>query len=821
MVSKVDVKTDKSKLVTSCSTPNNEQKKKKNANILARGMPQTQSFLGRTFCDGDLEVAFHSKTCYVWKLKGEDLLTGARDSNLYTIFISEMAVSSLVCLMSKATSTKSWLWPHRLSHLNFGTINHLIKQDLVEGLLRFKYDNDHLCSACEHRKRKKAIILPKLVPKYYAARTLEVSKNSTANTLDNEETLSSFSIITKDHDAPQLVSSSEESIANEPTTPVSDNRSDEQVQKDIAKLDRNTFMNPFRTIEFQEAEWTKNHPTKKVIGDPLKAVTTRSRLHTDVKMGMNVLTVSATKPTNIRKLCLITARLNQCKMSLISSKDWMCRNLLNELLIKNNSQQEGIDFEELFAPVARLEAVRMFVAYAAHMHFTIYQMDVKTTFLNGPLREEVFVSQPDGFADPDFPNHVYRLKKALYDLKQTSRAWYNKLSSFLIDHHFTKGIIDQTLFTRRHEDDILLVQIYVDDIIFSSTNSIFSNRFAKLKKDNFEMSMMGKMKFFLGLQEVRRCNNYVALQNIPCPKECRVVGKLLVDHALSYALTATADVSAVYLQQFWKTVKQVPNANETIYFMVYKQEITYTVDMFRATLKLPVETLEQPFIPPASLEYIQPFLKIIVYQGLVDKVSAFYTKNLAHPWQTMFKVFNRCLTSQTFGHDLTKINILQIFQAVVNKVHVDYASLLCEDTLAYAELEQSYIDEDGKVLELEAKLFKKKNMVEKVVYDELSNKCSRLKNCCISLEIKNEKLVASAKTNKSKTISFQEPRKSTSDPPNQADSRKSKITNPPLLNSTRVKINTSGSGSQPLDNIKNNKILHTTIAYKKIKYKTA
>nr|GEX56547.1 uncharacterized mitochondrial protein AtMg00810-like [Tanacetum cinerariifolium] len=127
-------------------------------------------------------------------------------------------------------------------------------------------------------------------------------------------------------------------------------------------------------------------------------------------------------------------------------------------------------------------------------------MNVKTAFLNDPLKEELFVSQPDGFVDPDFPNHVYRLKKALYGLKKSPRAWYDKLSSFLIEHHFTKDIVDPTMFTRRHGDDILLVQIYVDDIIFGSTNLVFSNRFAKLIKDIIKMSMVGNMKFFLGLQ---------------------------------------------------------------------------------------------------------------------------------------------------------------------------------------------------------------------------------------------------------------------------------------------------------------------------------
>ncbi|GJS83551.1 retrovirus-related pol polyprotein from transposon TNT 1-94 [Tanacetum coccineum] len=162
--------------------------------------------------------------------------------------------------------------------------------------------------------------------------------------------------------------------------------------------------------------------------------------------------------------------------------------------------EEGIDFEESFAPVARLEAVRIFVAYAAHKSFPIYQMDVKTAFLNGLLKEEVYVAQPDGFVDPDHPDKVYRLRKALYGLKQAPRAWYDELLKFLISKGFTKGIIDPTLFTIKYGEDILLVQIYVDDIIFGSTNPKFSKRFEKLMHGRFEMSLMGEMKFFLGLQ---------------------------------------------------------------------------------------------------------------------------------------------------------------------------------------------------------------------------------------------------------------------------------------------------------------------------------
>ncbi|GKD82597.1 retrovirus-related pol polyprotein from transposon TNT 1-94 [Tanacetum coccineum] len=134
-------------------------------------------------------------------------------------------------------------------------------------------------------------------------------------------------------------------------------------------------------------------------------------------------------------------------------------------------QEEGIYFEESFAPVARLEAAQIFLALATHMNMIVYQIDVKMAFLNGILREEVYLSQPDGFVDPGNPNYVYRLKKALYGLKQASCVRYDILSSFLLSQGFSKGTVNPTLFISRKGKDILLVQIYVDDIIFASTTT--------------------------------------------------------------------------------------------------------------------------------------------------------------------------------------------------------------------------------------------------------------------------------------------------------------------------------------------------------------
>ncbi|KAJ9535164.1 hypothetical protein OSB04_un001757 [Centaurea solstitialis] len=174
------------------------------------------------------------------------------------------------------------------------------------------------------------------------------------------------------------------------------------------------------------------------------------------------------------------------------------------LVAKGFKQQARIDYDETFAPIARIESIRIFLAYAAHKNFTVYQMDVKTAFLNGELKEDVYVSQPEGFVDRTKPDHVYTLDKALYGLKQAPRAWYDHLSNALLDNGFYKGKIDPTLFIKTEGNDILLVQIYVDDIIFGSTNSDMCTWFSDLMTTRFEMSMLRELSFFLGLQVLQK-----------------------------------------------------------------------------------------------------------------------------------------------------------------------------------------------------------------------------------------------------------------------------------------------------------------------------
>nr|GEU36860.1 hypothetical protein [Tanacetum cinerariifolium] len=292
------------------------------------------------FCDADLEVAFQKSTCFVRDLQGNDLLTGNRGSDLYTISLQESTSSTPLCLMAKASPTQAWLWHRRFSHLNFDYINLLSKKDVVIGLPKLKYVKDQLCSSCEVSKAKRSSFKSKVVP-------------------SSKRRLSYF-IWTYVVQCGLL-----------------------------ALMGRNIFLRVWELVE--------------------------------KPFGKNVI------------------RLKWLWKNKKDEDQTVIRNKAR-LVAKGYAQEEGIDFEESFAPVARLEVVWIFVACVAHKSFPIYQMDVKTAFLNGPLKEEVYVAQPNGFVDPDHPEKVYRLRKALYGLKQAPKAYHAKYAlEILHEHGMKKG----------------------------------------------------------------------------------------------------------------------------------------------------------------------------------------------------------------------------------------------------------------------------------------------------------------------------------------------------------------------------------------------
>jgi hypothetical protein len=167
---------------------------------------------------------------------------------------------------------------------------------------------------------------------------------------------------------------------------------------------------------------------------------------------------------------------------------------------KGYSQVEGLDFDETYAPVARLKSIRILVAYATYRGFKLYQMDVKSAFLNGPIKDEVYAEQPPGFEDNEYPSDVHKLSKSLYGLKQAPRAWYECLRNFLITNDFKVGKADPTLFTKTIAKDLFICQIYVDDIIFVSTNKLSCEEFSRIMIQKFKMSLMGELKYFLVFQ---------------------------------------------------------------------------------------------------------------------------------------------------------------------------------------------------------------------------------------------------------------------------------------------------------------------------------
>nr|GEU69940.1 hypothetical protein [Tanacetum cinerariifolium] len=221
----------------------------------------------------------------------------------------------------------------------------------------------------------------------------------------------------------------------------SDDEEDVGVEADFTNLETSITVSPIPTTSVH-----KDHPVTQIISDLSSATQTRSMTRVVKDQG------GATSIQDANSL--------------------------------GHTQEEGIDYEEVFAPVARIEAIRLFLAYAPFMDFMVYQMDVKSSFLYETIEEEVYVCQPSGFKDPDYPDKVYKVVKALYGLHQAPRAWYETLANYLLENGFQREKIDQTLFIKRQKGDILLVQTYVDDIIFGSTNKDLCKAFEKLKKDN-------------------------------------------------------------------------------------------------------------------------------------------------------------------------------------------------------------------------------------------------------------------------------------------------------------------------------------------------
>nr|GEW70210.1 Gag-Pol polyprotein [Tanacetum cinerariifolium] len=431
-----------------------------------------------------------------------------------------MMASSPICLLSKASKTKSWLWHHCLSHLNFGAINHLARHGLVRGLSKLKFEKDHLCSACAMGKSTKKTHQPKSEDtnlekiyllhmvlcgpmrvesvngkKYIFVIVDDYSRFTWVKLLRSKDETLDFIIkflkmiqvrlkvpvrhIRTDNETEfvnQTLHDYYEEVGISHETSVARSSQQNGSLKDVTtpyellhnKLPDLLFFHVFGALYYP----TNDSENLEVI-PPVHADSTGSPSSTMVDQDVHSLSKSHTTtkiqpsviPQDVRddNLDMEVAHIGNdplfgvpipetyketltqsCWIETMQEELSEFERLENKarLVARGYRQEEGIDFEESFALVARLEAIRIFLGYAAHKNMVVYQMDVKTAFLNGNLREEVYVSQPDGFVDPNNPNHVYKLKKALYGLKQALRTWYDMLSSFLLSQDFSKDVDD-------------------------------------------------------------------------------------------------------------------------------------------------------------------------------------------------------------------------------------------------------------------------------------------------------------------------------------------------------------------------------------------
>nr|GFB20994.1 retrovirus-related Pol polyprotein from transposon TNT 1-94 [Tanacetum cinerariifolium]GFB22260.1 retrovirus-related Pol polyprotein from transposon TNT 1-94 [Tanacetum cinerariifolium] len=383
------------------------------------------------FCDSDLEVAFRRDACFVRNLEGVNLLKGDHSTNLYTLNLHEMASASPICLMARASSTKSWLWHQRLSHLNFDTINDLARNDLVAGLPKFKYHKEHLCPSCEQGKSKRASHPPK--PVQSSRQRLHLlhmdlcgpmriasinGKRYVLVIVDYYSRYTWVHFLRSKDEAPEVIIKFMKRITVLLQSPVIIIRTDNDTE----------FKNLVLKIYFDSVGITHqmssvrtpqqngvDHPLEQVIGESSRPVLTRNQLQSDGDMCIYTLTVSTMEPKNVKEAMIDPAWIESMQEELLQFKrmdvwvlvptpdnispltlKWIFKNKHDEeqTVIRNKSplvargyhQEEGLDFEESFALVARMEAISIFLAYVAHKSFTVFQMDVKTAFLHGSLK---------------------------------------------------------------------------------------------------------------------------------------------------------------------------------------------------------------------------------------------------------------------------------------------------------------------------------------------------------------------------------------------------------------------------------------------------
>ncbi|GJU24031.1 putative ribonuclease H-like domain-containing protein [Tanacetum coccineum] len=416
-------------------------------------------------CDKKNSVLFTDTECLImspsFKLIDESqvVLRAPRQNGVYSLDLKNIVPSrGITCLYANATTDESKLWHRRLGHVNFKNINKLVKGHLVRGLPSKVFMNGHTCVACKKGKQHKASCKAKL--ERTIRKPLELLHMDLFGPVFDASTLPNANLPI-DPNMPDLEDDSNV-FPNDGIFSGAYDDEDVGAEANFNNMDNINDVSPIPTLRVYKDQ-PKEEP--KTIPQALEDETWVEAMQEE---------------------------LLQFKLQ----KAWILVDLLFRKKAISTKWEEGIDYDEVFAPVARIEAIRLFLAFASFIGFLVYQMDVKSAFLYGTIEEEVYVHQPSGFVDPAYPNKVYKVIKALYGLHQAPRAWYATLSSFLLKNGFRRGTIDKTLFIKKNKSDIMLVQVYVDDIIFgSTTQSMCTELYAQRFLMSFQGSMIGSLMY--------------------------------------------------------------------------------------------------------------------------------------------------------------------------------------------------------------------------------------------------------------------------------------------------------------------------------------
>nr|GEX39296.1 putative ribonuclease H-like domain-containing protein [Tanacetum cinerariifolium] len=553
-------------------------------------------------CDKKNNVLFTDIKCVVlsfdFKLPDENhvLLRVPRENNMYNVdFKNIVALGDLTCLFAKAILDESNLWHRRLDHINFKTMNKLVKGNLVRGLPLKVLENNHTCVACKKGKQHRASCKTKLVSSvsqplqrlhmdlFGPIFVKSLNKKSYCLVVTDDY---SRVLATKPHNKIpyELLLGKTPSIGfmRHFRCPVAilntldplgkfDEKADERFLVQYSNTDADAAFDAKDNenqvhVSLSSSDKPKKHNEKAKREAKGKSLVDLSTGVRDLSDEFEEFTVNNTNRVNAASAPIIAVGPNSTnntnsfnaagpsdnavspnfeigrKSSFVDPSqhpDDPDMPALEDIVYSDDEkyvgveadfliwkQEEGIDYKEVFAPVTRIEVIRLFLAYAS---FTEYQMDVKSAFLYGTIKEEVYVCQPSGFKDLDYPDKVYKMVKALYGLHQAPRAWYETLANYLLENGFQRGNINHTLFLKKQKGDILLVQVYVDDNIFGSTNKELCIAFEKLMKDKFHMSLIGELTFFLGLQVKKKDNGIFISQDkyvAKIRKFCLTDGKL-------------------------------------------------------------------------------------------------------------------------------------------------------------------------------------------------------------------------------------------------------------------------------------------------------